>query len=233
MRKWIALGVTGAALAWGPYLYSELAHSSPGRAARERSKLSTTQLMAAEASPSAPAANVTTEQQLSAATTPAPGPRPAPPSLPPRAAASPVPTPQPSAAAAKPTPAPSETEASPDGDRPEETLPSEHLAQFRSAFDTEPRDAFWAVDEEPRLSGLLHEAGVPASANVETACRKTVCRLEVPLDLEDQVETKLNARLRQEFGKHLAREETTTGEQHASLYVLRRGYDLEPSQARR
>jgi hypothetical protein len=229
MRKWIALGVTGAALAWGPYLYSELAHDSGGSAKREHSAnaLTTTQLMAAESAPA--------EQQLSAARTPVPLATPAPAhpvtAHPPPAAAAP---PSASSSSPKPgTPLPEAEPSAPDNERSEDALPSEHLAQFRSAFDSEPRDAFWAVDEEPRLTGLLHEAGVPATAPVETACRKTVCRLSVPLDLEDEVETKLNARLRDEFGKRLAHEETTTGERHAALYVLRRGYDLEPPQARR
>jgi hypothetical protein len=215
MRRWIALGVGAVGMAWGPYLYAELQRApSAARPHEDRPAL----LLASQ--PSA-ADTRATEQQLSAATAISPEPARA---KPPRPRELPLAAPAPEAAN---DPA-SDTEHS---EPAVEGLPSELAPAFRRTFDSEPRDAFWAVDEEPRLAGLLHGAGVPDGDVAEVACRKTVCRVAFSsLELEADVASKFYARMHQEFDRALALDTpdaTQQPEQQAALYILRPGYKLE------
>jgi hypothetical protein len=108
-------------------------------------------------------------------------------------------------------------------------LPVELAPAFRSAFESQPRDSFWAVEEEPRLAGLIHAVGVPEGVISEVACRKTVCRVAFgSLDLDKEIELKLYSRLREAYGHTLALEvRDLEGGAHAALYVLRTGYKLD------
>jgi hypothetical protein len=194
MRRWIALGLGAAGIAWGPYLYSELT--------RKPTELGAAQPAAAELaleSPPPSAAAPPRENQLSAATAPELA------AKPPRFPPAPEPATKP---AHVPTQAPETATAANDTADDTETpaavpeLPSELAPAFRRAFEAEPRDAFWAVDEEPRLAGLLHGIGVPDSSVAEVACRKTVCRVAFSsLELEADVQSKLYARMHDDFDR--------------------------------
>lgn len=117
----------------------------------------------------------------------------------------------------------------------EAPTPESLAPAFRSAFDRESRDAQWASSEEPRLTELLSGAGVPASAIAEVRCQSTVCRIalnqvDVQAVQQSPLYHLLYQRVRDEFGPMLGLDPTSRdGEQHAALYVLRKGYELPSS----
>jgi hypothetical protein len=192
MRHWLAIGVAGLGIAWGPFLYSEWA----------RKPLKSKDTPVPTASP---------ESQLSAATEAEPKPQLV-------AAAAPVPAPLPAAAA--PDPEAKLPEAAP-------TVAEPRAHVFSSVFDDEPRDAFWASTEEPKLIGLLQGAGVAEAAIGDVACRKTVCRVAFrSADLEDELEKRVAERMRAEFAELALDMHEPESEQHATLYVLRSGFQL-------
>jgi hypothetical protein len=219
MRRWIALGLGAAGIAWGPYLYSELT--------RKPTELGAPQPPAAELARDSPpsAADPPSENQLSAATAPELAMKPA------RFPPVPEPTAKPTHVATQaPEPATAANDPADDTDAPAAApeLPSELAPAFRRAFEAEPRDAFWAVDEEPRLAGLLHGVGVPDSSVAEVSCRKTVCRVAFSsLELEADVQTKLYARMHDEFDHAHALDHHAQQEHDGTLYVLRPGYRLD------
>jgi hypothetical protein len=114
----------------------------------------------------------------------------------------------------------------------EATNPENLAPAFRSAFDRESRDAAWASGEEPRLAQILAGAGVPASAIGEVRCQSTVCRVALTsVDMKAAQQSPLYQllyqRVRDEFGTLGVDPAGGDGEQHAALYVLRKGYELE------
>lgn len=142
------------------------------------------------------------------------------------AATEPEPKPQ-LAAAAVPVPAPLPAAAAPDPDAKPAPEPESRTHVFSSVFDDEPRDAFWASTEEPRLIGLLQGAGVAEAAIGDVACRKTVCRVAFrSADLDDELEKKVAERMREEFGELALDMHEPESEQHGTLYVLRSGFQL-------
>jgi hypothetical protein len=213
MRRWIALGVAGLGVAWGPYVYSELTRRPIAQRVTQVSPL-----MAADVGVPAPR--------------PAPSQQPRPVPMPRTAAPKPVPV-LPVNLKPEPTPVATETPE----DREPRAQPGEHAdvrdlaPAFRKAFDAEPRDAFWASDEEPRLAHLLQQGfGLPEGAIAEVACRKSVCRVAfTKFELDSDLETKLSAKITDEFAHGAAFEpRNPDSEEHAPLYVLRAGYKLEP-----
>ena len=205
-------------VAWGPYVYSELTRRPIAQRATQVSPL-----MAADVGAPAPR--------------PAPNQQPRPVPMPLSAAPKPVPV-RPVAFKAEPTPAaaspPAPAETPEDKEprvQPAERADTRELAlAFRKAFDSEPRDAFWASDEEPRLAHLLQGFGLPEGAIAEVACRKSVCRVSfTKFELDSELETKLSAKVADEFNHGAAFEpRNPDSEEHAPLYVLRAGYKLEP-----
>jgi hypothetical protein len=104
----------------------------------------------------------------------------------------------------------------------------ERIASFRRAFDTEPRDAFWANDQEAALSSLMEAEEFTAEDIAEIACRRSVCRIlfKDPQPTPNRTFTAL-ARLRGHFGDvHFVPQESTS-DPAAQLYLLRQGYALE------
>ncbi|HEX4355165.1 MAG TPA: hypothetical protein VHZ95_19670, partial [Polyangiales bacterium] len=103
------------------------------------------------------------------------------------------------------------------------------LPAFRHAFDQEPRDSFWASEEEPHLSQLMQAAGLPDGSVSEVSCRRSVCRVSFnKAEFGSEVESKLLTSLHQEFGTSVSIEPASLGhDEHAPLYVLRSGYSLE------
>jgi hypothetical protein len=215
MRRWIALGVVALALAWGPYLYSELARRPAS--APSAKPLVTTSLFdqPREDEPAAASGTAKLESQAAAATEPAPTPTIYP------AQAAPAAEPEPEASEAPV--AASNHLVDPAG------LPAELVPVFRSAFDAQPRDAFWAQTEEPRLAGLFHTIGLPEGMISAVACRKTVCRATFSsTELDKEIELKMYARLREEYGNQISLQvRDLEGDARAALYVLRPGYKLE------
>jgi hypothetical protein len=217
MRRWIALGVVALALAWGPYLYSELARRpahAPSSAPIAAGSLFDEPR---EEQPAAPSGAARLESHAAAATEPATSPQIYP------AQAVPASEPEPEPAAADAPAAAGNTLADPAG------LPAELVPVFHSAFDVQPRDAFWAQTEEPRLSGLFHTIGLPDGMISAVNCRKTVCRATFSsTELDKEIELKMYARLREEYGNSMALEvRDLEGGARAALYVLRPGYKLE------
>ncbi|HEX7480017.1 MAG TPA: hypothetical protein VF331_19625 [Polyangiales bacterium] len=236
MRKWLALGLLGLVVAWGPYLYAELrrspvlAHGSARRvlaaadneateaAGRDAPKPAEPPDKAAEPSKAQPAAQeppkAAESDQVGKIDKAAAGDQP-----------------QPSAAAKKTEPSDTK-EAHAAGDEPPVVAPhwpSELVPAFRAAFEAEPRDGFWAADEEPRLGKLFHGAGVALADVSEVACRKTVCRVIWNAAASDAEEAnKLYAALHDGYGSGLALDsKQAERDEHAALYVLRKGYQLE------
>jgi hypothetical protein len=220
MRRWIALGVAGLGVAWGPYVYSELSRRPIAQHVTQVSPLTAADV-------GAPAARSAPSQP----------PRPVP--MPLTAAPRPVPVPV-MPVSLKPEPAPAAARPAAPAETPEDTEPRVQPSEradardltpaFRKAFDAEPRDAFWASDEEPRLAHLLQGFGLPEGAIAEVACRKSVCRVAfTKFELDSELETKLSAKIVDEFAHGAAFEpRNPDGEEHAPLYVLRAGYKLEP-----
>jgi hypothetical protein len=219
MRRWLALGVVGLGVAWGPYVYSELARQ-PARPATPKQPETSLFEESDPAPPMAAAASsrVKFESQTVAATAEPPAPRPV----------APAPVAAVEAPAVNPAD-PSEPATGGEDLADPSGLPVEFAPAFRNAFETQPRDAFWAAEEEPRLVGLIHAVGVPEGVISEVACRKTVCRAAFgSLDLDKEIELKLYSRLRETYGHTLALEvREIEGGAHAALYVLRKGYKLD------
>jgi hypothetical protein len=115
------------------------------------------------------------------------------------------------------------------GESERPTLPSELLPAFRKVFDAEPRDSFWANDEEGKLRALFNEAGATPDALGELSCRKTVCRIALtPDEFELEALEKLYAALRARHRDKLALDHAHDAVgQRGTLFVLRIGYELE------
>jgi hypothetical protein len=236
MKKWLLLGLLGLAVAWGPYLYVQLTREPvTGSDARrlapfaeqdeqgepnEEPALEGEELAeGTEATPAAPEqasdqAEKTGEPAVEGTATPA------------ATAVAPV---EPVAEAPAGPGAEAEGQAEGEEEVVVPQLSPALVPAFRKTFDSEPRDAFWAADEEPRLSRLFQSSGVPSDVMSEVACRKTVCRVSFrALDLENKVLAPLYEKLGDEFGTQLALDDGSTHDaEHATLYVLRKGYTLE------
>lgn len=244
MRKWLAVGLLGLVVAWGPYLYAELVrspvrgHGSSHRVLASNGPEEGAAGVAAPAGAGAAAPKPAAVADKAADKPGDPGVAPdkaaapaaelAKPDDPAKAVSAAPPQPSAAAAAAKDQAAPA-NEATP----PPPSLPTEQVPAFRKTFEAEPRDGFWAADEEPRLQKLFRTAGVAATDVSEVACRKTVCRVIWNAAASDNDETtKLYAALRDGYGTGLALDsKQLERDEHASLYVLRKGYQLEPAGA--
>jgi hypothetical protein len=202
MHRWVAVSLLVVSLAWGPYLYSELSR----RGARS-------------AAPRAEAGFLPSESQLSAAKAAEP--------LPPaKLVKAPRPL-QPSAAEEAEAPVAmhaAETTAPRTAvlQAPARDDPEARVRAFHKLFDEEPRDAFWANDQELGLRKLVQELEVPAEDIGEVACRRTVCRLVLAQERWTDQDSQVLARLRKDFGAALLDERD--GDERATLYVLRAGY---------
>jgi hypothetical protein len=218
MKRWLALALLGLAVIWGPYVYSELASEPVPASGKERNMLrmfggDDEEDVVAE-DPSEPPAAEPKEEVAE----------------PEKAPEKPV-----EAKPAEGEPAePEEGEADKAAEGPAEdtapsTLPSDLLPSFRKVFDAEPRDAFWANDEEGKVRAVFVGAGAAAEAITEVACRKTVCRVTfVPDEVEPDALAKLydTLRTRHPDGLALDHKPEPVG-QPGVLFVLRPGYQLE------
>lgn len=233
MKRWLALALLGLAVIWGPYVYSELASEPVKASGKQRSALrffggDDEAEEEAEEDPSAEPEAVEEPEKPDEA-------KPA--------------TEQAKADEAKKDDKPAQQdpaqaeEAEPEGDKAAEgkaedpsvadlerpTLPSDLLPGFRKVFDAEPRDAFWANDEEGKLRALFVAAGATADTLAEVACRTTVCRVTfTPDELEIEALGKLydGLRARHPDGLALDHKAEPVG-QRGTLYMLRAGYKLE------
>jgi hypothetical protein len=256
-RRLALAGFAAVAVLWGPYVYSEWVRAplrpvpdplpelvepsvpmpAPEPAVTELGAATAEE--APEPEPEAPSEphepGEAVEPAAAEATPPTQPPQPAPAAV--------VPAPQPAqaptdeVAQAAPPAEPSEEAptdpAPPANDLAEAPAPSpDSLAPaFRSAFDREARDASWAGHEETRLTGLLTTVGVPEALVSEVRCQSTVCRISFNAgDTPPELRSALLERARSELGPGFALDTSPMAESepHASLYVLRKGYDLEP-----
>jgi hypothetical protein len=203
-------------VAWGPYVYSELTRHPVGpQQASEVSPLVAAELAAPVRAPSDLRAPPKAVAVVAA---------------PPKAANPPaqlraLPAPQAESTASSSREAPEDKPA-----RGEQLDDPASARAFRKAFDSEPRDAFWASDEEPRLAGWLQAAGLPEGAIAELACRTTVCRVAfTKFELDNDAETKLRAKISAELGRGTSFElRNAEADERAPLYLLRAGYKLDP-----
>ena len=237
MRRWLALGAVGLAVAWGPYLYSELARH-PAEAPAP-SRIESASLFddgphgphgpPSPQSPPPTAAVERFESQTAAASEPAPAPA--------RAVAEPPPTPsinpepEPEAPPPPPPPPPPAETADKAAATPVDPagLPLALAPAFRAEFDGQERDESWATDEEPRIQKAVSEVGVPDGVISEVTCHKTVCRaLFASLELDKDIELKLYARLREAYGPKVTLEvRDFEGGGKAALYLLRPGATID------
>ncbi|MET0387644.1 MAG: hypothetical protein ABW321_16865 [Polyangiales bacterium] len=234
MRRWFVLGAGVVAVAWGPYLYTEVAR----RVARESP---------AELRLHRPPADGS-ESQLSAASDKT---REEPVDLQPSAAeVAPRPhvpeepfddEPQPTTANARPEPGSPAARLSHADEPPssaERELPA-HAEPTRTdllgrAFDEEPRDAFWANDQEAGLRGALQALELSPDAVTDTACRRTVCRVTFSApQLEPEVAKRVLDKITPGFGAAALDNQEPESDRHAVLYLLRPGYEAPTSQPAR
>jgi hypothetical protein len=206
MRRWLALGIAGLGVAWGPYVYSELTRRPFGPQQASQA----TPLLAAES----------TASVMPVRAPPAPL----------KAAAKAAREAESTASAASALASPESPEDKPIAAARAEADEPASARAFRKAFDTEPRDAFWASEEEPRLASWLQGAGLPEGAIAELACRTSVCRVAfTKFELDSDAEAKLRAKINAEFGRAVSFElHNPEGEERGPLYLLRAGYKLEP-----
>jgi hypothetical protein len=230
MKKWLVLGLLGLAVAWGPYVYSQLT-SSPVRV-HGKARHGFAFLSGDEQEDDAPA-----EGEAAEAPAEEPG-DPAAEEAKAKAASEAKAAEEASAAKAKKlgeAPATEPAAAKPGdtvepavAEEPAPTLPSELSPAFHKVFDAEPRDAFWANDEEPKIHALFKAAGAAPEAISELACRTTVCRMTfIPDELDPEALGKLYAGLRTRYAESLALEAKGSVGEKATLFVLRPGYQLE------
>lgn len=98
-----------------------------------------------------------------------------------------------------------------------------HAALFQRAYDTEPRDAFWANDEEPSLKQLLAAVEFDPEELTEVTCKRTVCRVTFKEAIPEGRLVSLQARLLSHFG-----DMSLDNKNHeTTLYVLRNDYTLQ------
>jgi hypothetical protein len=172
MAKWLKIGGALMLLLWLPYLYFELTSAPPEKKGRalptddssadpsDEPKLAEPEEPTAEDKPG--------EEQKPAA--PAPQPEA------PKAAPQPSEEPTPSPAAGEPA------EEAQGDDKGEEPPPPPTAAGpanvLKHAFETQPRDPLWAADSEHKLKALVG-GDVPAELLQSTACRNSVCKVEL------------------------------------------------------
>jgi hypothetical protein len=204
MGKWLALGLLVVTVAWGPYVYTELGK----QAARPQSSA---------LSPRIEASHGASESQLSAARADE------------RAVNENTPLPLPSVKAEVVEGPEHELAAVPVHDDP-----GARARAFRKLFDEEPRDSFWANDQELGLRGAVQSLSVPAAAIGDVACRRTVCRITFSApQLESELESRVLIRMQQDFSAALLENHDVESDKRAMLYVLRSGYTETPARAAR
>ena len=114
---------------------------------------------------------------------------------------------------------------------PEPPVASGPVAVLRQAFERQPRDGLWAGDVEHKLRGLFGTADVPAALLSETACRSSVCRIDLKWSPSHatayvavyEATTRLSGTA---LGVEPVGEADDHGVQHVQLYVTRQGYTM-------
>jgi len=59
------------------------------------------------------------------------------------------------------------------------------VAELKTAFDSEPRDALWAKDAESKIATVFSGEDMPDALLDKSACQKTVCRVDLTWSQEN------------------------------------------------
>lgn len=220
MNRWVKIGAGVLALAWAPFLYAELTSDPHEKEMRPIADLD-------EPDPSAvlavvDAAAPETDEEKQAAT---------------RALAEQTDKPnddpgvEPEAMEALAEPDNEPTGAAVhDAPLPKAVGP---VAELKTAFDSEPRDALWAKDAETKIATVFSGDDVPDALLDKSACQKTVCRVDVTWSQEnaapylDAVEE-----LHRTFGTDYAIAPQAPADKEGEdalaihVYVMRKGYSV-------
>jgi hypothetical protein len=107
------------------------------------------------------------------------------------------------------------------------------VAELKTAFDSEPRDALWAKDAESKIAAVFTGEDMPETLLDKSACQKTVCRVDVTWSQEnaapylDAVEE-----LHRQFGNDYAIAPQAPANKEGEdalavhVYVMRKGYTV-------
>jgi len=216
MNKWLWLGVAALLLLWTPFLYRELIAKAPE--ARDSDHGPSDDFVdGLEAEEGVP--------PKSLLAVPAAQPAPSEPAKPPPPAV------EPPAAEEEPeapeAPAPEE-----DPEGKQEPVPTAisavgPVAELRSTFEEETRDAFWASSQEALLRELATKNEFDMAGKGEVACRRTVCRYSVYMDQEKPVNLlRLYSDVKGQVNMVAAMEPASPNDDitHVFMYVTRKGY---------
>jgi hypothetical protein len=107
------------------------------------------------------------------------------------------------------------------------------VAELKTAFDSEPRDALWAKDAESKIATVFSGEDMPEALLDKSACQKTVCRVDLTWSQEnaapylDAVEE-----LHKAFGTDYAIDPHAPADKEGEdalaihVYVMRKGYTV-------
>jgi hypothetical protein len=107
------------------------------------------------------------------------------------------------------------------------------VAELKTAFDSEPRDALWAADAESKIATFFSGEDMPETLLDKSACQKTVCRVDLTWSQEnaapylDAVEE-----LHKAFGTDYAIAPQAPADKEGEdalaihVYVMRKGYTV-------
>jgi hypothetical protein len=174
MNRWVKIGAAVLLLAWAPFLYAELTsdpHEKETRLVADPEDPDPNAVVPADAA--APAKEETPEEKQAAA----------------RALAEqnekpnddPGVEPEANEALAEPDNEPTGA-AVQDAPLPKPVGP---VAELKSAFDSEPRDALWAKDAESKIATVFSGEDMPETLLDKSACQKTVCRVDLTWSQEN------------------------------------------------
>ena len=143
-------------------------------------------------------------------------------SAPPPMAAAPA---QPAVTAVAPKSAP----AQPAAPAPEQAEPvPDRNALFASRFESEPRDALWANEQEPALKKQLSEIEITDENLSAVECRRTVCRVTFKHPrVNERQAINMYSRALTSFGDVQLANHDPGSTESAHFYTLRKGYKLD------
>jgi hypothetical protein len=223
MNRWVKIGAGALALAWAPFLYAELTSDPHEKETRPVADLEEPDPTAVVAIVDAGPEKEETPEEKQAAT---------------RAVAEQNDKPnddpgvEPAAmeALAEPDNEPTGAAVVQDAPLPKAVGP---VAELKTAFESEPRDALWAKDAESKIATVFSGEDMPDTLLDKSACQKTVCRVELTWSQEnaapylDAVE-ELHKAFATDFAVAPQAPADKEGEDALAIhvYVMRKGYTV-------
>lgn len=172
MNRWVKIGAGVLALAWAPFLYAELTSDPHEKENRLVADLEDPDPSAAVPVVDAGKEETAEEKQAAVRALAEQNEKPNDdPGVEPEAVeALAEPDNEPTGAAVQDAPLPK---------------PQGPVAELKSAFDNEPRDALWAKDAESKIAAVFGSEGMPEALLDKGTCQKTVCRVDVTWSQEN------------------------------------------------